>query len=92
VARLQAARVALERRYSQLDASKDRRAGILSPFVPPTDRPWREGGGVLQEVQLSDCIVMGEGDSSCSLAFDPPLLIPSRFINLPGRLGRVSRG
>ncbi len=42
VQRLNAARVALERRLSQLDASTDRRAGILSPFVPENDRPWRD--------------------------------------------------
>ena len=42
VQRLNAARVALERRLSQLDASIDRRAGILSPFVPENERPWRD--------------------------------------------------
>lgn len=42
VQRLNAARVALERRLSQLDASSDRRAGILSPFVPENERPWRD--------------------------------------------------
>lgn len=42
VQRLNAARVALERRLSQLDASTDRRAGILSPFVPENERPWRD--------------------------------------------------
>jgi len=49
VVRLQAASVALERRYSQLDASKDRRSGILAPFAPSEETPWREGlkeGGV----------------------------------------------
>ena len=42
VQRLNAARVALERRLSQLDASSDRREGNLSPFTPENDRPWRE--------------------------------------------------
>jgi hypothetical protein len=41
--------VALERRNSQLDASKDRRSGISAPDIPSDDRLWREGsteGGV----------------------------------------------
>lgn len=44
VRRLQAARVALERRLGQLSGSKDRRSGIPTPYVPQTERPWREKG------------------------------------------------
>lgn len=33
--------MALERRLSQLDASSNRREGILAPFIPDNDRPWR---------------------------------------------------
>lgn len=44
VRRLQAARVALERRLSQLSGSKDRRVGIPTPYVPQSERPWREKG------------------------------------------------
>ena len=40
VQRLCAARVALERRLSQLDASRDRDWGVPAPFTPSTDRPW----------------------------------------------------
>ena len=40
VQRLRAARVALERRLSQLDASRDRDGGVPAPFTPFIDRPW----------------------------------------------------
>ena len=44
VRRLQAARIALERRLGQLSGTKDRRSGIPTPYVPKTERPWREKG------------------------------------------------
>ena len=40
VQRLRAAGVALERRLSQLDASRDRDGGVPAPFTPSSDRPW----------------------------------------------------
>lgn len=51
VQRLKAARVALERRLSQLDASSDRRVGILAPFIPENERPWRDR---IQSQRLED--------------------------------------
>ena len=41
IQRLKAARAALERRYLQLDGSRDRRDGGLTPFIPESDRPWQ---------------------------------------------------